>query len=439
MFSAEAKKFEGDVDYEFRQENNLFYLTGIDQPGTTLALMPGNQTQKEILFLSPRNPAQELWTGKLLSQDEAKTISGIETVYEAGSFEAFIEAVLSGRNYGPRNYGPTVEYQAFFDALKDGTAIVYLVLEDRPGLQEPPSRVWQFADRLRERFVGIQVKDARHFFYQMRLVKSAYELTQLRRAIDVTGQAQREAMQAVKPGMYEYEIEALIEYIFRRNGALWPGFPSIVASGPNATTLHYEASSRQVRDGELLLTDIGAEFNYYSADVTRTYPVNGRFTPEQASLYNLVLKAQTEAMKVVRPGASIPQVHERAVEVLKDGLLELGLMTSKSDQQYRLWFPHGTSHWLGMNVHDVGERNARFEPGMVLTVEPGLYIRQDTYENLRRTDEKLAAAIEPAVKRYLGIGVRIEDDVLVTESGFELLSAKAPRAITEIEAWQHGK
>jgi Xaa-Pro aminopeptidase len=434
MLSADPKRFEGDVDYEFRQDNYLLYLTGIDQPGTKLVLMPGNQTHKEILFVTPRNLSQELWTGKILSHDEASAISGIDTIYDAGSFDPFIEAVLSGHTFGPRMYGSTVEYKGFFDALHEGTAAVYLILEDRPRLQEPLNRVWQFADQIRDRFVGVQVKDASRWLDQMRLVKSPYEMAQLRRAIDITCQAQREAMQTVKPGMYEYEVEATIEFIFRKNGAPWPGYPSIVASGPNATTLHYERSSRQMRDGDLLLTDVGAEFNFFTADVTRTYPVNGRFTPEQAALYNLVLKAQTEAMKVVRPGATLAQVHARAVDVLKEGLIELGLITSKEDQQYRMWFPHGTSHWLGMNAHDVGDFNARFEPGMVLTVEPGLYIRQDTVENLQRTDEKLAARIEPAVKKYMGLGVRIEDDVTVTESGLEVLSDKAPKTIADIEA-----
>lgn len=439
LFSAEPRKFERDVDYEFRQDSNLFYLTGLEQVGTTLVLMPGNQTQREILFLTPPNLTSQLWTGKMLTPDEARAISGIETIYEATAFEPFMEAVLSGRHYGPRNYSATAEYKGFFEALAEGTAVVYLVLEERPKLHEPLNRVWRLADQIRDRFVGVQVKDASRLIHQMRLVKSAYELAQLNRAIDITCQALREAMRAVRPGMYEYEIEALIEFVFRKNGAPWPGFPSIIGSGPNATTLHYDKSTRQMKDGELLLTDVGAEFNYYTADVTRTYPVNGRFTPEQAALYNLVLKAQTEAMKVVRPGATIAQVHARAVEVLKDGLFDLGLITSKQDQQYRLWFPHGTSHWLGMNVHDVGDLQARFEPGMVLTVEPGVYIRQDTFEDLRRRDEKTAAAIEPEVRKYRDLGIRIEDDVLVTESGYRLLSHQVPTTIAQIEALQRGK
>ncbi len=436
LFSTEPKQFEGDVNYEFRQDNNLFYLAGIDQPKTTLVLMPGNQTQKEILFIAPRNPTLELWTGKLLSPEEAKAMSGIETVYESGAFETFIETVLGARNNGPRNDDSAIEYQSFSDGLRNRTAVVYLDLSGHPGRQGSSTPARQFAEQIKERVDSLQVKDASQFLHRLRLVKSAYEIAQLRRAIDITCQAQREAMQTVRPGMFEYEVEAAIEFIFRKNGAPWPGFPSIVASGPNATTLHYDRSSRQMADGDLLLTDIGAEINYYSADVTRTYPVNGRFTPEQAKIYDLVLKAQTEAMNMVRPGASIPQVHARTVAVLKEGLLELGLISSKQGQEYRVWFPHGTSHWLGMNVHDVGENAARFEPGMVLTVEPGLYIRQDTFEKMRRENDRLAATIEPAVSKYSGIGVRIEDDVLVTESGFELLSDKAPKTIVEIEALQ---
>jgi Xaa-Pro aminopeptidase len=433
LISAESRNFERDVDYEFRQDSNLFYLTGIDQQGITLVLMPGNQSPKEMLFLPERDAARELWTGKMLSQQEASAMSGIETIYAASQFDAFLDAALNGRPFG----NSAVESQAFFDAVGKGEASVYLVLENRPGPPAPqsrPTRQRQLADQLKSRFANLQIKDAAAFLYEMRLVKSAYELKQLRQAVDISCIAQREAMKAVKPGMYEYEIEALIEYIFRKSGAPWPGYPSIVGSGPNATTLHYDKSSRQMKAGDLLLIDAGAEYNYYSADVTRTFPVNGKFSPPQAEIYHLVLEAQIEAMKVIKPGATIPQVHQRAVEVLKDGLLKLGLITDKSGEQYRLWFPHGTCHFLGMNVHDVGARNAPFKPGVVFTVEPGLYIRQDTWENLRRRDEKLAAAIEPALRKYQGIGVRIEDDVVVTETGFELLSEKAPRTLADVEA-----
>ncbi|RMG56053.1 MAG: M24 family metallopeptidase [Acidobacteria bacterium] len=433
LFSAEPKTFERDIDYEYRQDSNLYYLTGIDQPGTILVLMPGNRTQKEMLFLRRRDPTRELWAGRMLRQDEARSISGIETIYDADLFDTFIESVLNGRNFGPRTYGPTVEYAGFFDALGRGRAAVYLDLENRPGLRRPPNRVWRFAEKIRRRFLGIDVRDVTPYLHRMRLVKSPYELAQIRRAIEITCRAHREAMKALRPGMYEYEIEAVVEYTFKRLGAAWPAFPSIIASGPNATTLHYDRSTRRTHSGELLLVDIGAEYHYYAADVTRTYPVNGRFTPEQAALYNLVLEAQKEALKLVRPGSTIPQVHQRAVAVLKRGLRRLGLITSEEASQYRFWFPHGTSHWLGMNVHDVGDRNAPFEPGMVLTVEPGLYIRQDTFQRIGQRDPQLAAAIAPAFQKYQGLGVRIEDDVLVTESGYVVLSQSAPKTTTEIE------
>lgn len=434
LFSAEPRTFERDIDYEYRQDSNLYYLTGIDQPGTILVLMPGNRTQKEILFLRRRDPTRELWTGRMLRQDEARSISGIEVIYDADLFDTFIESVLNGQHFGPRTYGPTIEYAGFFDALHQGRAVVYLALENRPGLKRLPNRVWRFAEKIRRRFLGIDVRDVTPLLHRMRLVKSPYELAQLRRAVEITCRAHREAMKVLRPGRYEYEIEAVVEYTFKRLGAAWPAFPSIVASGPNATTLHYDRSTRQIHPGELLLVDIGAEYHYYAADVTRTYPADGRFTPDQAALYDLVLEAQREALKLVRPGSTIPQIHQRAVDVLKRGLHRLGLITSEETSQYRLWFPHGTSHWLGMNVHDVGDRNAPFEPGMVLTVEPGLYIREDTFQRIRQEDPELAAAIEPAFRKYRGIGVRIEDDVLVTERGYVVLSKNAPKMITEIEA-----
>jgi Xaa-Pro aminopeptidase len=236
--------------------------------------------------------------------------------------------------------------------------------------------------------------------------------------------------------VYEYEIEALIGYAFRKNNTSGPGYPSIVGTGGNATILHYIPGNIPMKNGELTLMDVGAEHKQYTADVTRTVPVNGKFTPEQAEIYNIVLQASDAALQQIRVGARIPEVHQRAVEALKDGLLRIGLITDKDSEQYRVWFPHGTSHWLGMNVHDVGDRDEPFRPGMVLTVEPGIYVREEALDNMRRTpgNEKFLAAIEPALKKYKNIGVRIEDDVVVTESGFELLSKASPRTIAEIEA-----
>jgi len=257
-------------------------------------------------------------------------------------------------------------------------------------------------------------------------------------------------MKAVKPGMYEHEIQAIIEYIFRKNGAQGPGFPSIIGSGPNATILHYEANNRQTEDGDLLLMDVGAEFGHYKSDITRTIPVSGRFTQTQKEIYEVVLQAQKEAIKIAGPGVGIYEINNRGVEVIKEGLLKLGLITDKdSGWQHRPWLMYNISHWVGLDVHDVGGRGPddgqgrRFVPGMVFTVEPGLYIREDTLENLpgmvgrlgieKDELEDFISRVKPAVKKYANIGVRIEDDILITETGYEVLSSKVPKEIEAIE------
>jgi Xaa-Pro aminopeptidase len=257
-------------------------------------------------------------------------------------------------------------------------------------------------------------------------------------------------MKSVEPGMFEYEIQALIEYVFRKEGAFGPGFESIVGSGKNATILHYESNSRQSQNGDLLLMDIGADFQHYTADVTRTIPINGKFTQEQKEIYEVVLTSQKAAIAHVKPGRGIREIHNKGVEVLKDGLFDLGLITDKSsDWQHRVWLMYNISHWLGLDVHDVGGRGSDdgvgrlLEPGMVLTVEPGVYINEKSLEDIglklgnRPPEENeihdFVSAVKPVVKKYMDIGIRIEDDILVTVEGFENLSRQAPKEIEDIE------
>ncbi len=267
------------------------------------------------------------------------------------------------------------------------------------------------------------------------MIKSPYEIKQLREAIDITIEAQVQAMQSLHPGLWEYEVEALIEYVFKKRNSFDWAFPSIIASGPNATTLHYQDSQRQTQDGELLLMDIGAEYNYYAADITRTIPVNGKFTPEQTAIYQLVLTAQKAAIDWVQPGASVKAVHQKAVDVLKEGLLRLGLITDPASHQYRVFTIHGIGHFVGLDVHDVSHGD-RLESSMVLTVEPGIYVREDSEVRLANqgVTEKELEKIRPALRKFMNIGVRIEEDVLVTENGYQVLSEGAPREIREIEA-----
>jgi Xaa-Pro aminopeptidase len=264
--------------------------------------------------------------------------------------------------------------------------------------------------------------------HEMRLTKTPGDLEMLRRAIDITCEGHLAAMSAIKPGAYEFEIEAVVGYAFRRKGSPRPGYASIVGSGANATVLHYTTNNKRIEDRDLVLIDAGAEFGYYTGDVTRTLPANGRFSKEQAELYQLVLDAQLQAISAVRPGEPFVEPHDRAVRVLTEGLVRLGLLQGNIERlieegAFKKFYMHRTSHWLGMDVHDAGPYKVADEwrklmPGMVLTIEPGLYIAED---------------LEDVDPRYRGIGIRIEDDVLVTETGREVLSARVPKAIEDIE------
>lgn len=440
LFSNEPKYFSNDVFYPFRQENNLYYLTGINQAGITLVLLPENYDQREILFLPRRDPSREIWTGHMLSPEEASRISNISHVWDADEFEPFIEAVLHGNRYDKRTPDDERDYRSLFNAAARDSANVRL-LEGRGA-----ERIKEFAlshafKNSLSRFSGVHAKDAMPLFTQLRLVKSPYEISLLRRAVDITCEAHRLVMAAAAkrtaPGMNESEMDGIILATYRRHGAHW-GFPSIVASGPNATTLHYEDNSRAIlHDNELVLLDIGAAVDHYSADVTRTIPISGTFTPEQRAVYEIVLQAQKTAIQAVGPGMTIRKIHNIARDVLRNGLLDLRLITDVESDQYRMWFMHGTSHWIGLDVHDVGGRDTPFEPGMVLTVEPGIYIRDDALDYLEDTpaNKKLIESIRPAFEAYKNIGIRIEDDILVTESGFEILSESAPRTVDDIEAY----
>ena len=416
LFSGTPRNYSNDVNYPFRQENNLYYLTGINQTGITLVLIPDDTDQREILFLPERDPSAEIWTGHMLSHEEAQLISGINHIRNTNDFESFLETRLN----------------TYAQESADSTDVWMLI--GKHALQKQLfGKEHAYGRALKKRHSNIKLKDVTPVFDDTRLVKSDYELQQLRSAIDITGEAHRKVMNTVQPGIYEYQLDGLIYNTYRRYGA-HSGFPSIVGSGPNATTLHYEANARQMHEGELVLLDIGAEVGHYSADITRTVPVSGTFSTEQRAIYDLVFQAQEAAMDLVRPGATIGDLHNRALEVIKTGLKRLGLITDTSGRQYRMWFMHGTSHFIGLDVHDVGNRDTVFLPGMVLTVEPGIYIREDALDHLEDTPEnrQLKKDIHHAFQLYKNIGIRIEDDVLVTETGYELLSGSAPREMGSV-------
>lgn len=447
LFSTEPRVYTNDVEYEYRQENNLYYLTNLKQKGATLVLTPSNEVSPAILFLPRRNPVAETWTGHMYSAAEASQVSGIKEIWEASEFEPFLRALRNRQPYRPKaenilmssnlrpveSNAPSGFEKLFAAAGKNDGEIHLLVPGTGDSLEYRQEQ--RFASEWAKSASGYSIKNVSPVFAEMRLRKSPLEIALMQHAIDITTEAHERAWVAAADAKWEYEVDAQVAYAFKlRNADHW-GYPSIVGCGPNATTLHYEESQGRVTPGELLLMDVGAEYDHYSADVTRTFPVNGKFSPAQAEIYQVVYDAQEAGAMVARPGAVVADVNRAATEVIKDGLLKLGLITDRNSSQYRIWFMHGTSHWLGMNVHDVGNYGTKLEPGMVFTNEPGIYIRPDALDNLPKTpeNEKFIAAVKPAFEKYKNIGVRIEDDLLIMPDGVKWMTEALPRRISEIE------
>lgn len=428
LFSAESKIYTNDVDYEYRQENNLYYLTALKKKGSKLVLMPGNTETPEVLFLPKRNPLTETWDGKMYSQEEARQISGVKTVLDLEDFEPFLAALKAGQSFN-KIKGMTRIYQAAPAQPK-----LYLILPVDSDVRE-----WQQETALAATMKGnsaFKVENAQYIFWDARQVKSPYELKILQHSIDITTEAFGRSMAVAGRSKYEYEVEAEVEYTFRKRNAAYWGYPSIVGCGPNATTLHYNESQGEILPNSLLLMDVGAEYEQYTADVTRTFPVNGKFSKEQAEIYQIVFDAQEAVARATRPGSDFYIVNQAALDVQREGLFKLGLLPTKDSEFVKVWTLHGTSHWLGMNVHDVGAYNTKFKPGFVFTNEPGIYIREDALDNLPDTPEarKFKEFVRPAFEKYKNIGVRIEDDLLVTANGAEWMTKNLPRTIAEIES-----
>ena len=440
-WSAPVRVYSRDVDYEYRQDSNFYYLAGIEQEDSILVLMPGNLSRKEFLFIKEKDPVREHWQGRMLGKAEATAASGIETVYLAAEFEPFMNLVLAGRSYGLPRYSPSREFDAFSKAITAAKARLALILDPKPGLSGPIEQPLAFANRAKERFIGLTVQDATPLVESLRQVKTPYEQKILERSVEISNEAHRAGMRAARPGAYEYEVQAAIEYVYKLRGAEGWGYPSIVGSGPNATILHYHRGNRKMEAGDLLLVDAAASYGYLTGDITRTYPVSGSYTPAQKDLYRIVLEAQDEGMKVAKAGAKLTDIHARTVEVIKAGLLKLGLITDASGDQFRTWYTHGASHYIGMDVHDVGSNERPLEPGMAFVIEPGIYIREGALEFLPKTPENAAfiEKVRPAYQKYRSIGVRIEDSFLLTESGLKRLSASVPRTIEEIEKFMQSR
>ena len=418
LWSAPERVYSGDVNYPYRQDSNFFYLTGIQQPESIVVILPGSKTQKEFLFIRPRDAVREHWEGHSLSTDEAVQFSGIKTVYETKDFQPFIDSMLSGKS---------PDYQI--------TQVD--VVGPPPGNSGVMPDSYAYFNKLHERFSGIQMRDVSTLFGRLRLIKSDYEQKMLIESARISAEAHREGMKTARPNVWEYQVQAAMEYVFKKDGAIGWGYPSIVASGPNATTLHYEASTRQMKDGDLLLVDAAANYDYLTTDITRTYPINGKFTRAQKDIYEIVLRAQDEGIKVAVKGATLGEINAKTVEVIKDGLFKLGLITETKGQQYSIWYTHSSSHWIGIDVHDVGERNARLADGMAFTIEPGIYIRQEALDNLAKTPENqgFIQRVQSTVDKYKNIGVRIEDSFIMNDGRAKSISVGIPRTVDEIEAF----
>lgn len=452
LWAAEPRNYAGDVDWPYRQENDFYYLTAIKQEGSALLLIPGGDGPHEILFMPPSNPAQENWTGHILTPGEGRRISGIETIWDARRLNEFLAALFpqakdmfaapaagrDGRGGRAAALPPPpipVDVKTAFagtiDAIANSQAQLHLISQGRPAEYR---REQEFAAKLAGFYPSLQIENAAPLFGNLRKVKSAREVDLIDHSIAITAEAFQRAYAVAVPGTPEYEIQAQFEFTFLRRNAHW-GYPCIVASGVNATTLHYETNKDTMHPGDLLLMDDAAEFDGYSADVTRTIPVSGRYSKDQATIYRMVWEAQRAAIEQVRSGHTPAQVTAAANKVFRDGLYKIGLITDPaSDQQVHIWFNHGISHGIGLNVHDPGGRE--LQPGMAVTVEPGIYIRPDALENLPKTEDnaRFIAAVKPAFEKYKGIGVRIEDDVLVTDGEPKVLSAGIPSRLEDVEA-----
>jgi Xaa-Pro aminopeptidase len=399
-----------DVEHEYRQDTDFYYLTGFEEPHAVAVFAPDKPEHKFVLFVQPKDREREVWTGWRAGEDGARQDYGADAAFTIDKLDEEL----------PRLIGQAEKiYYRFNDPLFDERVVALMRRFQR--------------ERQRSGAGPKAIIDPAEILHEMRLVKTGDDLELLRRAIDISCEGHLAAIRALRPTLYEYEIEAVLRYVFRKNGSPRPGYPPIVASGPNATVLHYTTNNRRIEDGDLLLIDAGTEFGYYTGDITRTYPAGGSFTQDQASVYQTVLDAQMAAIEAVRPGSTFIDPHDRAVRVLTEGMVRLGLLKGEVEKlieegEYKKFYMHRTSHWLGMDVHDAGPYKVsdewrKLEPGMVLTIEPGLYIAGD---------------IEEVDPRYRGIGVRIEDDVLVTENGNEVLSARVPKTIEEIEGMMIG-
>ncbi len=407
FFSAPEVFRNNDTDYEFRQDSDFYALTHLNEPESVAVICPNHPTHKYVLFVRQRDKLMEIWNGLRTGIEGAINTYGADAAYDISQLDALLPKYLAGNR--------TLYYRFGQQEKNDLKMIKYLgslKAAIRAGIQTPSTII-----------------DSSTLSHEIRLRKNAEEIEALRTAARISAEGHIAAMKACKPGMYEYELEALVEYVFRSKGASGNAYQSIVGSGFNTTILHYNTNNDQIKDGDLVLIDAGAEYKMFAGDITRTFPANGKYSKAQQAVYELVLHSNKEVIKMVKPGVSFMALHEKTVQIITQGLVDLGLLSGDVRENierrtYEKYFMHRTGHWLGMDVHDCGRYKVEsgwriIEPGMAFTVEPGLYIQPTT---------------EGAPEEFHNIGIRVEDDVVVTETGCEVLTSLAPKEVGEIEA-----
>ncbi len=400
-----------DVHHRFRQNSDFMYLTGFREPDAVLVLMPGREQGEYVLFVRDKDPAREIWDGYRAGPDGAVEQFQADDAFPIDDIDDILPGLMEGRSrvYSQMGVDGDFDHQLM-------TWVNHIRAKVRTGAQPPED-----------------FSDMSHLLHDLRLFKSKQEIAIMREAAKISARAHTRAMKACKPGMMEYQLQAEIEHECMLAGSPWPAYPAIVGSGDNACILHYIENTAKIKDGDLVLIDAGCELEYYASDITRTFPANGHFSTEQRAIYDLVLKAQYASIEAVRPGQPWIAPHETTVRVLVEGLVELGLLDGNVDSliasnAYAPFFMHKTGHWLGMDVHDVGDYKVGgewrvMEPGMVMTIEPGLYISPHN------------TSVE---ERWRGIGVRIEDDIVVTRDGCEVLTQDVVKDPADIEALMKG-
>jgi Xaa-Pro aminopeptidase len=409
--AASVKSRISDTEYSYRQDSNFYYLSGYEEPESLILIRPNQDKERFIIFCRDRDPLREQWDGFRTGQEGVIQDYGADAAYSINSIDEIMPKLLEGA----KNIYFSMSAPCGVDA-KISSWVEDIRKNTRSGA-EPPQNLLSLDSILHE----------------MRLIKESDEMDLMKQAANITTEAHIRAMQSVRPGMYEYQLEAEYLYAFNKNGARSPAYNSIVGGGNNSCILHYVENNAELKDGDLVLVDAGCEYQYYASDVTRTFPVNGKFSPEQREIYSIVLEAHKQSMEQAKPGNKWNLMHEKSVEVIVEGLLSIGLLQGSRDEiidkgEYSKFYMHRIGHWLGMDVHDVGSYKQDgdwrpLEEGMVMTVEPGIYI----LDSMEGVDDK-----------WKGIGVRIEDDIAITDSGFEILTPDVPRTIEEVEQTVQG-